>query len=361
MKYIYLLIIIVVITFTDCSVSVGDDKFPIEKNFSELYSMNLESKVLTQLTFDKQPISFMQYLPQSDKILFVQDGTFIVNVDGSNRRKLSNKSIISVTNWYIPYLVIASDERYAFYSITQWNAGAKSFSTIYSLALSNGEETIVLQDSSWINELSVSQNGDSIIFQASKTITESTALYLFDLNTKLKIQLQQHPDYQYFFPQFVPNERKIVFFEHRNGLMENVLITLFDLDDSSNTLILDSAIIQNRIYSSLNSSGSIFYNYNGLKILNVKTNQRILVPFLISSNSKYDYVNWSYDKSSIIFSNNNLSEIVIYNLGNSVNAIIKPLLEGPVEETRGPIRFPYLRYNNVDIYFSIQYSETVLN
>ena len=361
MKVLFLPIIIVIITFIDCSDSVGDDKFPIVKDYSELFSMNLESKILTKLTYDKRPISFMQYLPQSDKILFVQDGTFIMNVDGSNRSKLSSRSILSVTNWSVPYLVITSDERYAFYSITQRNAGTKSFSTIYSLALSNGEETIVLQDSSWITELGVSQNGDSIVFQTSKTITEPTALYLFDLNTKIKIKLQEHPDYQCFFPQFVPNERKILFFEHRNGLFDNVLITLFDLDDSSNTLILDSAIIQQEIYSSLNSSGSIFYNYYGLKILNVKTNQRILVPFSISINSKYDYVNWSYDKSDIIFTNNNLSEIVIYDLANSSNTIIKPILDGPIDETRGSIRFPYLRYNNEDIYFSIQYSETVLN
>jgi hypothetical protein len=222
MKNLYLLIMIVVITFIDCSDSIGDDKFPTVINYSVLFSMNLESKILTLLTYEKQPISFMQYLPQTDKILFVQNGTFIMNVDGSNRRKLSSKSIVSVTNWYVPYLVITSDERYAFYSTTQRNAGTKSFSTIYSLALSNGEENIVLQDSSWITELGVSQNGDSIVFQTSKTITEPTSLYLFDLNTKVKIKLQEHPDYQCFFPQFVPNERKILFFDHRNGLIDNV-------------------------------------------------------------------------------------------------------------------------------------------
>jgi hypothetical protein len=73
-----LLILACSLFFFSCNSGVGD-KFPEEHTYSEIYSMNVDGTGLTKLTSDKKDIAFMQYLPKSEKILFVQDGGTYMN------------------------------------------------------------------------------------------------------------------------------------------------------------------------------------------------------------------------------------------------------------------------------------------
>ncbi|KAB2921028.1 MAG: hypothetical protein F9K22_14600 [Bacteroidetes bacterium] len=269
--------IVVPFIFLSCSTSTGEDEFTVSRVYDEIYSMNLDGTGLTKLTAGKTGISLMRYLPLSDRILFVQNGTYLMKSDGSERRRLS-------TNVITDGVTITQDEQIAYFTKVEVD-GLKVNSVLYSMSLSSGEVRQVLQDSSGIRGIAVSMDGLHIVFStshsASQTTMHSSSLHVLNTMTfaSREIRMGFHSDYLY--PQFIPNTNEVLFIEVIDSNRSIAYLRTMDVTDSSKSQLLDT-VDGYRIYTSpsLNNNGDIFYLKDGITVLNVTAKQKIVFPYV---------------------------------------------------------------------------------
>ncbi len=312
--------------------------------------MNVDGTGLTKLTSDKKDIAFMQYLPKSDKILFVQDsGTYIMNPDGSQRQLLSAKSINKSTR-------VTQDEQTAYFFEDE-TSGLKVNSTLYSMSLSTGEVKQIVQESSHIVRLGISMDGSQLMYSTYLPAPDTSVLYLLNTLTLEKKRIKEWTNTLYCdFPQFIPNSSQILFFEKIDSISNNAYLRVMDLADTSNNQILDTAnIYYERTYPALNSKSEIFYAKNGITVLDVATNQKTAIPSMFRSD--YDFSSWSYEGTKLIVTNNDSypTQMVIYAPSDGSVVNIKP----SVGTINAAYTYPYLNFNNTKIFFIVSFTETI--
>ncbi len=312
--------------------------------------MNVDGTGLTKLTSDKKYIGFMQYLPKSDKILFVEDNTYIMDSDGSQRELLSNKIPNRTTK-------ITQDEQTAYF--VEKNAlGPKIYSILYSMSLSTGEVRQIVEDSSEIGIPGISLDGSQLLYSSVIFAPSSPSLYLLNTVTLEKRKIKEWENNLYCsYPQFVPNSNQILFFEKIDSISNNAYLRVMDLADTANNQILDTVNIYYE-YSSptLNSNSEIFYAKNGITVLDVATNQKTAIPSMFRSD--YDFSSWSYDGTKLIVTNNEsyITQIVIYTPSDGTVLSIKP----GVGTITSAYTYPYLNSTNAKIFFTVSFTETIL-
>ncbi len=312
--------------------------------------MNVDGTGLTKLTSDKKDITFMQYLPKSDKILFVQDsGTYIMNSDGGQRLFLSAKSLNKSTK-------VTQDEQTAYFYKDDYLGFNNINATLYAMSLSTGEVKQLLQDSISIAQIGISPDGVQLLYN---TVANDTSLLVL-LNTTtfqrriIKIWVNE---LYCSFPQFVPNSDQIIFFDRIDSNSSNSYLRIMDLADTANNQILDTVnSYYERTYPALNTKGEIFYAKNGITVLDIATNQKIVLPSMFRSD--FDFSSWSYDGTKLIVTNNESypSQMVIYTPSERKVVNIKPSV-GPINSA---YTYPYLNSNNTKTFFTISFTETVL-
>jgi Tol biopolymer transport system component len=329
--------------------STGDDKFPDYREYSEIYSMNVDGTNLGKLTEDKKYITFMQYLGKSDKILFVQNGTYIMNSDGSERQLLSTKSINRNCK-------VTQDEKTIYFVETK-TVGLKVNSILYTMLVHTGELKEILNDSSEIHQMTISLDGSQLLYVSFSRSPFTCSLYLLNSVTLEKKKVKEWANDLYCsFPQFLQNGNSILFFEKIYSNRNDAFLRIMDLTDSSKTNILDtvSSSYYEYAYPKLNSNDEIFYTKNGITVLNVNSNQKKSIPtlFLID----YDFINWSYDGTKVTSTENINTQLIIYSLNDASLTKLKPD-EGDINSD--PYRYPFLNYNNSKIFFTIRFRYTV--
>lgn len=332
-----------VLFIPSCGDLTGEgDKFPAQRTYSEIYSMNVDGTGSTKLTSDKNSIIFMQYLPKSDKILFVQDGgTYIMNSDGTQRSLLSTKRINKSAE-------ITQDEQ-TLYFVESEVSGLKVNTILYSLSISTGGIKLILQDSSWIvsGGIGISLDGLQLLYCSYLPRPNTSALYLVNALTLEKRKIKEWTNNLYcLFPQFVPNSNQILFFDKIDSNRNDAYIRVMDLVDTSPNKILDTVSIYYEYFSPVvNSKGDIFYGKNGMTVLNVITNQKTSVSSAFFS--EYGFASWSYDETRFIFTDNLHNQFKIYNLsdGSAINTI-----QGG--------EYPHLNFNNTKIFYTASFTET---
>ena len=291
----------------------------------------------------------MQYLPKSDKILFTQqNGTYIMNPDGSQRRLLSTKNIPNSSK-------ITQDEQTVYFVEVQ-TVDPKINLVLYTMSILTGEIKQVLQDSNGIGEFGISPDGARILYSSVSPRSDTTTLYLLGTGIPGKRIVKEWTNgLNCFYPQFVPNANRILFFEWAYGNNSEAYLRVMNLTDTSDNKILDTA---NCYYEyarpTINLNDDIFYSKNGITVLNVNTNQRWRISALFDIN--FDYINWSYDGTKIIFTENNSTQIVVYAMNDGSLTKIRPG-EGDVNSM--PYKFPFLNSNNSKIFFTIHFVETI--
>lgn len=339
--------IVVPFIFLSCSTSTGEDEFTVNRVYDEIYSMNLDGTGLTKLTGDKTGISLMRYLPQSDRILFVQNGTYLMKSDGSERRRLST---IGITGG----VTITQDEQIAYF-IKADVSGLKVNSVLYSMSLSTGEVRQVLQDSSGIQSIAVSMDGLHIVFSTSHTVSQTqrtSSLQVLNTATLARREIILGFQYYYLYPQFIPNTNEVLFIEKIESTRSIAYLRTMDLTDSSKSQHLDT-VDGYRIYTSpsLNNNGEIFYLKDGITVLNVTTKQKILFP--TSYRTDYDYSSWSFNGMKFVTSNDYW--LTVYTPKDGTVFSVKP----DIASYPRPYTYPYLNYSNSKIIFTISSVETV--
>jgi hypothetical protein len=341
-----------------CSTSTGSDNFPTTKDYFEIYSMNMDGTGSMQLTNEKMNTAFFEYLPKSDKILFVQgDEIFLENSDGSQRRLLSQGNIF-LSPIYSKSLIVTQDEQTAFF--LKFPSGFPDNFILYSLSISTGEVKQIVQDSGWIGMESVgaSSDGSQIIYNVIRPEPKPSTLYLINTSTLEKRKVKEGINLYCFYPQFVPNSSHALFFERIDTITTNSYLRLVDLNDTSKTSILDTVSTYDSVYPAINPTGEIFYYKNGITVLNINSFERKTISYTLYLNSIYDYINWSYDETRLIFTDNLNNRIEVYNLLNDSLASVKPNQAGQQGTAYYPFNFPYLNYTNSKIFYTVRFTET---
>jgi len=342
-----------------CSTSTGSDNFPTTKDYFEIYSMNMDGTGSTQLTTEKMNHAFFQYLPKSDKILFVQgDEIFLENSDGSQRRLLS-QGYISLSPIYSKYLIVTQDEQTAIF--LKFPSGYPDNFILYSLSISTGEVKQIAQDSGSIGmeNIGVSSDGSQIMCNVIRPEPKASTLYLINTSTLEKTKVKEGINLYCSSPLFVPSSSQALFFERIDTTTTNSYLRLVDLNDTSQTTILDTVSTYDSVFPAINPKGEIFYYKNGITVLNVNSFGRKTIPYTLYLNSIYDYINWSYDETRLIFTDNLYNRIEVYNLVNNSLASVRPNQAYQQGPANNPINFPYLNYNNSKIFYTVRFTETI--
>jgi hypothetical protein len=334
--------------FLSCSSSVGDDKLPVTVQTSDIFSMNADGSGSKQLTNDRQNIYLIRYLPKTDKIVFTETaGLYVVNSDGSQKRLLSNQ----LGNDF----AISNNEETVYFVVTKVT-GLLLNSVLYSVSLSMGGVNQILQDSSEIGGLAISSDGSQMMFNTISAAPKSSILYLLNTTTLEKRKIKEGVNQEYYYPQFIPNSTQILFFDKTDSNQSNSYLRIVDLADTSINRVLDTVTLYGNTNLTLNSKGDIFYNKNGITVLNIYNGQKRIIPFLFYPATIVDNINWSSDESTLIFTDNLYNRIIMYNLVNLVSVVIKPTQSSQAGMTIGPLSSPFLNYNNSKIFYVIQSS-----
>jgi hypothetical protein len=329
---------------------VGDDKLPQTVQISEFYSMNTDGSDSKQLTKDNNNIGFMRYLPKSDKILFTEvGGIYIMNSDGTQRQLLSNQIGSGFT--------ITQDEHTAYF-VTSSVSGLKANSVLYSFSLSTGQEKQILQDSSGIEQLGLSMDGSELMYNSISLAPKNSTLYLLNTATLEKRMIKEGVNLYCSFPQFIPNSNQVLLFDKIDSNQNDTYLRIIDLADTSQNRILDTVTIQGDVYFALSSKGDIFYEKNGITVLNIYSTHKKTIPFLFYPSTIADNINWSYDETELIFTNNLNNQIVRYNLSSDISTSIRPTQAGQGGITIYPFNYPFLNYNNSKIFYTVRSIKT---
>jgi Tol biopolymer transport system component len=274
-----------------------------------------------------------------------------MSTDGSQKQLLSANSLNKSTK-------ITQDEQTAYF-VKSDALGPKINSILYSMSLSTGEVRKIVQDSSEIGAPGISPDGSQILYSSIIFTPDLPSLYLLNTLTLQKRKIKEWTNNLYCsYPQFVPNSNQILFFEKVDSTSNNAYLRVMDLADTSNNQILDTVNSYYEFaYPTIDSKGDIFYAKNGITVLAITTNQKIIIPSTFRSD--YDFISWSYDGAKLISTDNSNYQILVFNLNDGSTTQIK-LGSKPVQaDSYYPLKYPNLNSNNSKIFFTISFTETV--
>ncbi|MHB1049064.1 MAG: TolB family protein [Bacteroidota bacterium] len=329
-----------------CNNSTGDEAPYYNLIYSELYSTNEDGSNIQQLTFGNNFIHYVDFIPNSNKIFFVQTGLLF---DGSSQREgeqdictydFNNNTIdtIIAANIYqnvkyvnessldIPRsIVVSPDGQNIYYSnrLPYWYSDSKDIFVIDLVTKQSINLTNTNIDKT-LRHFSLSFDGSKIVFSEYNQATFTSYLYIMNSDGSNKKLLASSDTNKYYFPQLLSDNQSIVFVEPDKHSLEQLELNSLIVRE----LISDSVYVY--FYTELTRDNNLFLQKSGISfssmVMNITTGQqRVLsipslsMPFFDKEGNSmlYFQTDWVLNKIKIDGSSNSLVFDKSGNLGST--------------------------------------------
>jgi hypothetical protein len=275
---IFYLIMVATLFNVGCENPESGDEFPPTSiTYSEIYSVNSDGTDLRQRTDGKNFIHYADFIPNSNKIFFVQTG---INFNGSNQingeqvictMDLATDAIDTIVqaNIYngVTYvnesrddqprsIVISQDGKKLYYAgrLPDMWSDRKG---IYCVDLQTKQisSVITAENGLRVEHFKLSFDETKLVFTEYDANTKTSFLYIMDLNGNNKKLLGSSVSSEYCFPQLLSDNKEVVYIE-RNG--ENIL-KVIDIDSltTKSVTTLDPVI---NFFTELTTDNNIIIN-----------------------------------------------------------------------------------------------------
>jgi len=214
------------------SISAKGDKIAFLSNItgtSQVFVSQMKPKTNVQLTNFEDNVSFVAWSPTDDVLIFAKARggdenaqLFLMNGDGSGIRALTDDSKVrhNFGGW-------SDDGKTIFYAS---NKRDRNFFDVYSMDITSGKETLVLQQNGSNSFVTASKDGRKIIVsRSSERFSLDNDLYLVDMDAKaMVVHLTPHETATEYGEATFLDDGRVLLTTNHDGEFSNFALISFD-------------------------------------------------------------------------------------------------------------------------------------